>query len=167
MSDKDAIRQLWKESFGDSDWFIAGFLEKFHTAERMLAIEENGKLVSMLHILPFRIGSYSIGYIYGIATAMETRQKGYATMLIRQAIELARDRKFNALALIPADQRLKEFYSRFGFTGEYPVSFSTPDNFDLGTGEKEKDILSILPLHNYTLPESESSLRLEWNEKTP
>lgn len=161
---KKAVRLLWKEAFGDSDEFIDSFMLRFYKQEHLLYAQENGQLVSMLHILPFTRGGEKIGYIYAVATAEKQRNKGYASFLLNKAIETAKREKFAALVTIPASKALRSYYERFGFKGEYRVEFSTPEGIDLGTGEKEKDLLSILPIKTFQLPGNEEKIRLEYQE---
>ncbi len=161
---KDAVRLLWKDSFGDSDEFIETFMLRLYKQEHLLYVQENGQLVSMLHILPFTINRKKAGYIYAVATAEEHRNKGYASYLLNKAIETAKRDKFAALVTIPASKALRSYYERFGFKGEYRAEFCTPFGIDLGTGEKEKDLLSILPIGTFQLPRKEEKIILELQE---
>lgn len=163
MNTKESIKELWKEAFGDSNEFIEHFMEHYYTPDRALLIKENGKLLSMLHILPFVMNGEKVGYIYGVATAYEERGKGHASKLIRKAMELARKKGYHALATIPADEDLRQYYEKFGFKGSYRALFQMPDNFDPGTGNKESDLLSIRPLTEIRLSETDSPTLLIWN----
>ena len=163
MDYRDGLKQLWQEAFGDSDAFVGHFMDKYYTHERMLAIEEDGNLLSMLHILPFTMDGKSIGYIYGVATALQKRGKGHATMLMKRAIEVARRKGYHALTTIPADAKLRRYYEKFGFSGAYKTRFEMPDSFDPGTGDEKSDLLSILPLKDLALPAPCTTLTLVWN----
>lgn len=145
---KNKCVKLWKEVFGDSEDFILSFMEHHYSNSRMLCIERDGKLLSMLHLIPFTFKGSRIAYIYAVATDKEARGKGYATTLITQAIEKARKEGYKAVITLPADENLHIFYSRFGFKGKYAVKFKTPDNFDLGTGDASKDFACALLLDN-------------------
>lgn len=162
MNTAEAIKKLWKEAFRDSDEFIEQFMECYHTPDRALLIEKEEKLLSMLHILPFEMNGRSVGYMYGVATAYEERGKGHASKLIEQAIEIARERGFHALVTIPANDKLRLYYERFGFKGSYRTLFEMPDNFDPGTGNSESDLLSILPLKEIVLPGADCTILLSW-----
>ena len=145
---KGECTRLWKEVFGDSDEFISSFMEHFYTEENMLYITENGKISSMLHIIPFEHNGVKVAYMYAVATDYHSRGKGYAKKLIRQAIEKAERDGYKAIFTLPANEGLFGFYSQFGFKGKYPVEFETPYDFDFGTGETEKDLAMILTLDN-------------------
>ena len=154
---KEECARLWKEVFGDSDEFISSFMEYFYVEDNMLYITENGKISSMLHIIPFEHNGSKVAYMYAVATECHARGKGYAKKLIRQAIEKAKSEGYKAIFTLPADAGLSEFYSQFGFKGKCPVEFETLHDFDFGTGEKEKDLAMILPLDsNCIIQDTES-----------
>ena len=144
--------RLWKEAFGDSDDFIGSFMELHYREEGMLYIEENGKLLSMLHIIPFEACGMRVAYIYAVATAIQARGKGYAARLIHEAITKTAAEGFQAVVILPASESLMEYYSRFGFHDRHHVVFDTPDGFDFGTGESSNDFVTILPTGNASLP---------------
>ena len=146
INKKEECRRLWKEVFGDSDEFIASFINLFYNEENMLCIEQDGKMLSMLHIIPFELNGSKVAYIYAVATDADARGKGYAGKLIRQAIEKAQSEGHKAIFTLPADDMLRDFYSKFGFKGRYAIKFETKECFDFGTGEEEKDIAMAIVL---------------------
>lgn len=142
-----ACKALWQEAFGDEDAFVDRFLMRHFRSARMLRIEEGGVLLSMLHLLPFRTEEGEcVGYIYGVATALKARGRGLATRLLGDAIERAKAEGMKALVLIPADEEVRAFYSRHGFSGDRPVTFHATDDFDFGTGTPDRDRAMVLPL---------------------
>ena len=153
--------RLWKEVFGDSDEFISSFINDFYNADNMLCIEQDGKIQSMLHIVPFDLNGSKVAYIYAVATTASERGKGYAGLLIKRAIEKAKNEGYDAMFTLPADDELVSFYSHFGFKGRYAVTFETKNNFDFGTGYSEKDHVMMLGLEiGFALPtESKITLR--------
>lgn len=152
--------RLWKEVFGDSDEFISSFITDFYNADNMLSIEQDGKIQSMLHVVPFDYNGSKVAYIYAVATTASERGKGYAGLLIRRAIEKAKNEGYKAVFTLPADDGLVSFYSQFGFKGRYAVTFETKNDFDFGTGEKEKDIAMVLPLESDFTLATESKITL-------
>ena len=155
--------RLWKEVFGDSDEFISSFINDFYNADNMLCIEQDGKIVSMLHIIPFEFDGSKVAYIYAVATDANARGQGYATRLIRQAIEKAQAEGYKAIFTLPADDSLATFYSQFGFNGRYAVTFESKNDFDFGTGSTDKDFVMVLPLDNSLFLAAESKIILEYN----
>ena len=159
---KNECTRLWKTVFGDSNEFIASFIESHYNEENMLYIEQHGKLLSMLHLIPFHLNGMCVAYIYAVATDSNTRGKGYATTLMQQAIEKAEKDGCKAVITLPADKGLVGFYSRFGFKGLYSVTFDTPDNFDFGTGNADNDFVTILPLDNsFAVPTEKDKIILK------
>ena len=153
---------LWKEAFGDEEEFILSFMQNHYDRENIMYIEENGHLLSMLHLIPFEAEGTKVGYIYAVATASEARGRGLASRLIKEAIEKARKIGFAALATLPADEKLHGFYNRFGFKGRHKVTFITADGFDFGTGDKEKDFVTVLERsRRFNIPDHSTLLRLE------
>ena len=152
INKKEECRRLWKEVFGDCDEFIASFINHFYNEENMLCIEQDGKMLSMLHIIPFELNGSKVAYIYAVATDADARGKGYAGKLIRQAIEKAQSQGYKAIFTLPADDMLRSFYSKFGFKGRYAIKFETKECFDFGTGEEEKDIAMAIVLDKRLIP---------------
>ncbi len=144
--DEQAVRSLWQEAFGDGDDFVDSFLIRHYDHRRMVAEECDGTLCAMAHLIPFRSELGRTTYLFGVATARAFRGRGIASRLLRRAEELCRMRGDDALVLIPDGEGLRDFYARLGYGGDLPVSFSTPDGFDFGTGEPHRDRAMVLPL---------------------
>jgi len=152
--DERACKELWREAFGDPDDFIDRFLIRYYSRRNLLSVCDGGRMLSMAHLIPFRSELGRTLYIYGVATASDCRGRHLATGLMIEAMERARNERYDAVVLIPAEEWLKKFYARFGFCDERPVRFSVPDDFDFGTGDPSHDIALILRLNEQTaLPE--------------
>lgn len=138
-------RALWMEVFGDSREDVDRFFIYVHRDENLLTHCEQGRVVAMLNIVELQTDYGPTAYLYAIATDEKWRGHGFASKLIRQAIAIARERGYKAVMLIPADEKLLGYYKRFGF-GEpfYKLDFS--NGYDLGTGDREKDIAMVLEL---------------------
>ncbi len=156
-----AVKELWQTVFGDEERFIDRFLMCHHRPEQLLSITEEGQLVSMLHLIPMQNSEgVRVGYIYGVATAPDRRGRGYATRLLRQAIERAQELGMAALALIPADEQARWLYLGLGFSGDCPTSFRHTGDFDFGTGDPTHDRAMLLPLTaEFTFGDEELTLR--------
>ncbi len=135
-------RLLWMELFGDSREDVDRFFIDVHQEENLLTHSEHERVVSMLNIVELQTDYGPTAYLYAIATAAEWRGRGIAAELIRQAINIARERGYRAVMLIPSDESLVEYYQRFGFSEpRYKLDFS--NGYDLGTGDREKDIAMV------------------------
>ena len=58
--------------------------------------------------------------------------------LIREAMRLIGEQGDEAAFLIPSEEWLHGFYAKYGFEGAVPVTFSSQDGFDFGTGDASK-----------------------------
>lgn len=130
-----ACRELWKSCFPqDEEGFVEQFLIRHYRAEQMLTARVEGRIVAMLHSIPFSTAWGRMRYIYGVATDPDYRHRSLSTRLLRQAIDQSRTAGDCALFLIPAGSDLRAFYAKEGFEGDIPVRFTTGDDFDFGTG---------------------------------
>lgn len=138
-------RELWMEVFGDEREEVDRFLIDIHNADNLLAHSDEGEVMSMLNIVEVNTDYGPTAYLYAIATAPQWRGRGFAERLIRQAIEVSRERGYKAVMLIPSEESLVEYYKRFGFSEpSYMLDFS--NGYDLGTGDKERDVAMVLTL---------------------
>ena len=111
----------------------------------MLTRVEQGRVVSMLHIVEMQTSLGRTGYLYAIATDADYRGRGYSSQLIEEAFRLMRQRRYDVAMLIPATNQLKEFYSKFGFEDRsYQMDFS--GGVYLGTGEVSADLAMVKTL---------------------
>lgn len=143
--DERACKALWQEAFGDDEAFVDAFLVNHYRRSDMLAVEAEGQLAAMLHLVPFESELGRTTYIYGVATSPAFRGRGYASQLMEEALRRIEERGDDAALLIPSPGRehLRRFYARFGFAGEVPVAFDSADGFDFGTGDPAADLAMV------------------------
>jgi glucose-1-phosphate thymidylyltransferase len=144
-TDIEGVVIIEPEVFGDSREDVDRFFIDVHRDENLLTHSEQGSVVAMLNIVELQTDYGPTAYLYAIATAAEWRGQGFASELIRQAIDVSRERGYKAVMLIPADEKLVEYYKRFGF-GEPSCKLDFSNGYDLGTGDREKDIAMVLEL---------------------
>ena len=82
-----AQKALWKTAFGDEDRLIDWFYDCCMPEEDMLLLLEDGRLASMLALLPVSLslpgGVEAAGrYVYALATDPSMRGKGYGRQLL-------------------------------------------------------------------------------------
>lgn len=109
---------LWEQVFGDDPAYIAEFLRLMRREDRICSLEE-GRVISALFSLK---GSYrhlqknlDLRYIYAAATAPEYRGKGLMADLLDYAEDLAREEGADGMILVPQEESLFRYYSRFGY----------------------------------------------------
>lgn len=119
------LAHLWREAFGDGERETALFFRNRWRPENSLVIEENGRVISALYLLPCQMetagGRVQAHYIYGAATLQAFRGKGYMGALIEAAAKAGQARGDYASVLLPGEERLYEFYRRFGYRTVFGV----------------------------------------------
>lgn len=110
------IRKLYYEAFDDSEAFVDFYFKDKLIPEKVVIIEENSSLISMMHLNPFKVffneGLYDISYFVAIATNKEYRQKGYMKKLMAYALNKLYSEGEIFSLLMPIDSRI---YERYGF----------------------------------------------------
>ncbi len=105
---------LWHEAFGDSDEYINFFLDT-HEACICLTQEENGELCSMLFLIDGELCGKSAYYLFAAATFKKHRGKGCMVRLLEKAKSYAARNAKAFIVLVPAEEWLFDYYSRFGY----------------------------------------------------
>lgn len=133
--------KLWKDTFGDAYEYIRMVFDTYFIEENVETVEdEKGRLVSSLLGVPYRFfdcgvetscGShdgYLKGmYLCGLATVPDMRRKGLMKKLMRRFEERAAGNDYDFSFLIPADERLRNYYSSMGYV-------SLPGKFEFSIG---------------------------------
>ena len=108
---------LWDEVFcGEREYakLILPFLSHFDC----YAVFEKGEIVSAMYLLPCFIDvsgkTYKGKYLYAAATKEESRNNGYMSSLINEAVNNNKN-EIDFISLVPADDDLYSYYGRFGF----------------------------------------------------
>ena len=114
-------RKLWEEIFTEDTREFLNYYYSVKTAENEIyVIEEDDKIVSMLHLNPYqmRIGEklYQTHYIVAVATDEEYRKRGYMAQLLNHAMQVMAERKEPFTFLMPAAEAI---YKPFGFRFVY------------------------------------------------
>lgn len=119
-------KALWKAAFGDDERYIDWFYTCCWQPENMLLLLEDGRLASMLALLPHTLalpggGQATGGYIYALATDPAARSKGYGRMLLRHADQVLSQRGVDCATVVPAEASLFKFFG----TVDFAPAFST------------------------------------------
>ena len=105
----DEVRHIYTEAFGASPFFDGLFFHTYRGDVRSLSVD--GKIVSVLFLLPCSANGRKCYYLYAAATAQEARGKGYMSRLVKEVLA-----EVDApLFLKPATDDLIPFYARLGF----------------------------------------------------
>lgn len=122
------MSELWKEIFHDSDDYIALVIDdRLNLDLCEVHYDDSGKLSSMIVGIPYKFISMSgdslLGlYLCGVSTRPESRGHGEIQSLMHNIEVKAAERGFDFLFLIPANRKLRHFYTRFNFVN---MAFAT------------------------------------------
>lgn len=133
--ERNRARELWEEIFPeDSKEFLDAY-EEVRRDNRITVVEENERILAMIHWNPFEISYGKIGnrenrvkayYIVGVATRAEARRRGYMRNLLIEGMKEMRQDGQPFTFLMPVDEAI---YRPFGFRTVYEQS--------IRRGEKE------------------------------
>jgi predicted acetyltransferase len=117
-------KDLWKTCFGDSDAFIDLYSRTRYTPGVLCADVEEGRLLAMLHRLPYTLWlngqEQQAEYISGACTHPDFRGQGRMHRLIERSWEAARREGRRWSFLIPASPELFRFYGEMGYVQAFP-----------------------------------------------
>ncbi len=158
MKQKTAIKQLWSRTFNDSKEYVDWFFDNVYTdANGMLLTKDNRPVSALLlqqYSMQFHDADITVGYICGACTAKRSRGKGYMSRVMNEAIRNSYKRGDTLCALIPADDSLYNFYSRFGFATSFFANierYSPLDYFPFDGGKYSAvDTPDIDALYRFT-----------------
>ncbi len=123
---------VWKEVFGDPDWFIDLYFSRLYRDEYNTCSQVGGRVVAALQALPhpmlYHGREVDTAYISGVGTLEGHRRKGIAGNLLKLAHLKAHRGGVVFTTLIPAGDRLRSWYSRHGYS---PMITCTPAPVDI------------------------------------
>lgn len=146
---KEEVRKLWNLCFGDNEEFTELYFSRRYNEDVNLAIQEEGKVISALQILPYPMTFCKeiipTGYISGACTHPDYRSKGVMKRLLSKAFQRMQERDVPLSTLIPAEEWLFDYYWKMGYV---PV-FEYTEN---ACFKKE-----LIPSHKYIITEYTSA----------
>ena len=114
-TDIPALRQLWKQAFGDPDSLLDGFFSTAYAPERSLCAWEDRQLVGMVYWFPHSWQRRKVAYAYAVATDQNYRNRGVCHQLMAALRDRLQGLGYYGILLVPADAGLAEFYRRMGY----------------------------------------------------
>lgn len=114
-------RKLWEEIFTED---TAEFLDYYYSVKtadnEIYVIEDQGEIVSMLHLNPYQMRIenqiYPAHYIVAVATNLQYRRRGLMAKLLHYVLQEMQDRGEPFTFLMPASEAI---YKPFGFEFVY------------------------------------------------
>lgn len=156
-SDGNLLKALWKAGFNDTDDYINLFFKMLYKKGNAVYKKQGEEIISALYLLPFNMSfnGYIVktAYLCGAATLPEYRGKGLMSELMNTAIKRLADDNIPFCTLIPANEGLFDYYSRFGFADIYKtkkirVKREEFDKKSLITFDKIDNAKEITDLYN-------------------
>ena len=117
------IIHVWKKCFGEDDPSIYTFLSRYYFNHCTMLEKVDGHVVSTVFMIPCQTQFGLAAYLYGIATLPEYQHQGISGRLIRQMLEKSRENGAVFNFLIPADDKLKDYYAKFGYMNTKRMPF--------------------------------------------
>ena len=113
------VWDMWKTVFCDSDDYMQLYFKYKYRNENTLIYIEDDKAVSSLQMLSYKFTFCGevipVQYLSGVCTLPEYRGKGYARELLLKSFEVAIERGIPLVILVPQEDWLLSFYTKFGF----------------------------------------------------
>ena len=127
------LKNLWKESFGDSEEFIDSFFTTAYSSNRCRCVTIDGEIASVLYWFDCLCDEKRIAYIYAVATLKAYRGRGLCHKLMDNVHKELNELGYSGVVLVPGEESLFRFYGNIGYeTCCYIDEFSCPGK------EKEK-----------------------------
>ena len=113
--DREALRSLWKEAFGDSDDFLDLFEREAYSPDRARTLLCDGELSAALYWFDCECEGEKVAYLYAIATAKTQRGRGLCRALMEDTHAHLRELGYAAAILVPSSESLFGFYEKLGY----------------------------------------------------
>lgn len=136
----NSLSRLWNTVFGDDYSFIELIFKKeYDNGILCFAAFDNKEAVSAFYLikntLKFNRKQYEGYYLYAAATLPEYRGKGFMSELIEEAKKYCADKGADFITLVPSQESLYGYYSRFGFE---KAMYRCESSFSLKTARSDK-----------------------------
>ncbi|RKM57654.1 GNAT family N-acetyltransferase [Butyrivibrio sp. XB500-5] len=114
--EKENTRALYEESFDDPKEFVDYYYEDKCSDNRMIVSEENGEVISMLHLNPYTVNlcgtTVQSYYVVAVATKENRRHEGQMSRVFEKTFEILKKEHIPFIYLLPVDEAI---YSPLGF----------------------------------------------------
>lgn len=137
---KDLYREIFQE---DTEAFLDFYYEK--RPKRILAMEEDGVVIAMLHLNPFQLSFFgkeiTASYIYAVATRKDKRKQGIMGELLSYSFQLLKEEGEAFCFLLPV---MEKIYTPYGFQTVAKFITDEPETFRESEEKAGKDTKLLL-----------------------
>ena len=114
--DVPALRELWKDAFGDEDDYLDVFYSTAFAPERSICLRtDDGAAQAALYWFDCGLRGEKIAYIFGVAVAKTLRGNGLCREMMAAALSCLKAEGYKGVALVPARTELYAMYEKLGF----------------------------------------------------
>lgn len=118
-STRQAVWDMWKEVFGDSDEYMELYFRTKYSNDNTLLRLVEGVPVASLQMLPYGFTfcgrEIPVSYLSGVSTLEAHRKRGYMDELMVHSLNVAYERQIPLMLLVPQEEWLLRFYDKYGF----------------------------------------------------
>ncbi len=142
FAEKQRTRKLYQEAFDDPEVFVDYYYSDKCLDNKMIVSEEDGEVISMLHLNPFCVNLCGTAvksyYVVAVATTKERRHQGHMSRIFEEAFRILKEEKIPFVFLLPVEESI---YSWMGF--EKICDFATDRIADYEEIKKSFDVYCI------------------------
>lgn len=117
-----ALRDLWKEAFGDGDAFLDAFFYTAFAPERSLIADVEGEIAAALFWFFCEYAGGRLGYLYGVCTRAAYRGRGFCRKLMAAAEKTLAAQGCAGVILVPGSEALASMYAAMGYVSCCPMA---------------------------------------------
>lgn len=110
-----ALRQLWKDTFSDTDAFLDAFFETAYSPDRCLCVTRDEEVLAAVYWLDCTTEDAKFAYLYALAVRADQRGKGIGSRLMAHTHTILEARGYRGALLVPQEAHLVSLYSRLGY----------------------------------------------------
>ena len=111
---KNALKQLWTETFGDDGW-IDSYFRTAWSLERTEALEREGETAAALTWMDVSCQGRKLAYVYAVATGPAFQGRGLCRELMHKTHARLASLGYAGAVLVPAGDGLRRMYAGMGY----------------------------------------------------
>ncbi|MBR5474628.1 MAG: GNAT family N-acetyltransferase [Lachnospiraceae bacterium] len=113
--DIPALRELWKEAFGDTDAFLDTFFVQAFASERCRLVRAGFDIAAALYWFDCECRGERMAYVYAVATKEAYRKQGLSHRLLEDTHRHLKENGYGGVLLVPGSESLFRFYEGQGY----------------------------------------------------
>ena len=129
--DLPQLKALWARGFGDTTAEIDAFFSICSPSATGFCAEQDGQVIAAAYALPQELAwgekTLRAAYLYAVTTHPDFRKQGICAGLLAFVEKELKKRYFDCLMLVPADDALRAYYEKLGFSSQHTAFLDTGD----------------------------------------